>query len=129
MQRHKLEAVAECITHYSGYLKPESALYAGRNPGGLVAFASQPKDAQGFRTFRSVLDGMQALIFDVQLKMTGKARTVLLPSATLADFAQAYGHPAAAAVAWSSFLRKALHDQTISHKTEISYFLGDNDVL
>lgn len=124
----KLEAVADAVAHYSGYLKPESPLYAGRNPGGLKAFSARhAKDAEGFRTFHSVLDGMQALIFDVELKLTGKSRAALTPDHTLTDFAAAFEKTAAEARAWAAFLRQALRDTTITQKTQIRYFLETPD--
>lgn len=128
MNKRKLEALAEARVRYSGYLNADNSLYAARNPGGLVAFSStQTKDEQGFRTFRSMLDGMQALLFDVELKMAGRSRAALSPESTLTDFAEACGQQATAAVAWASFLRKALRDTNISQKTTIAYFIGDTD--
>lgn len=123
MERCKLEAVAEAIMRTSGYTQPENPLYVARNPGGLKAFSpSQPKDEHGNRVFNSLLDGLQALLFDVSLKLEGKSRHKLGPSSTLAEFAVACGQPATAATAWAAFLRKALHDETINQKVHLSYF-------
>ena len=126
MKRKTIEAMAEAIARTSGYWNADTACYQARNPGGLVAFKeSHDRDATGLRVFPSVLDGMQALFYDVQLKLEGKARTKLLPSATLADFSEACGLQRTAAVNWAAFLRKALDDQTISHKSTIDKFLGE----
>lgn len=126
MDRKVIEAVAEAIIRTSGYWNADNPLYDARNPGGLLAFsATQSKDANGNRIFASVLDGMQALIYDVGLKLEGKSRARLRPDQTFADFAAACGLPNAG-VAWSAFLRKALHDSTISPKTPIEHFLKSN---
>lgn len=126
IDQRKLEALAEAIAHTSGYYIPDNPLHDARNPGGLRAvFAAHKRDEAGYRVFRSFLDGMQALLFDIQTKLVGKSRAKLTPNNTLADFAIAFGQPAAAAQTWSKFLRRALHDATISHKTTIEYFFGD----
>ena len=124
MNRRKLEALAEAVVAYSGYLQPDSALHAARNPGGLKALgATQSRDDKGNRTFRSVLDGYQALLYDVELKATGKSRAQLRPDQSLIDLSAAYNLPITTASAWSRFLRQALSDSTISAKTPLSYFL------
>lgn len=121
-----LEAICEAIQKTSGYDIPDSALYAARNPGGLVAYSPvQAKNDDGQRVFNSLLDGFQALRYDAQLKLAGQSRAQLKPDQTLTDFAAAYGYPFAAQ-AWAKFLRRALHDDSINHKTKIEYFLiGD----
>jgi len=126
MNKRKLEAIAEAIAETSGYKIPDGPLYAARNPGGLKAISpAHAKNEHGHRTFSSVLDGLQALLFDIEVKMTGRAKIKLQPTSTLSDFAVAFGQPATAAQAWSKFLRRALHDDKITHKTTIQYFLGE----
>jgi hypothetical protein len=126
VNKRKLEALAEAIAHTSGYYIPDNPLHDARNPGGLRAvFAAHKRDANGHRVFQSFLDGMQALLFDIQTKLEGKSRAKLTSSSTLSDFAIAFGQPAAAAQVWTKFLRRALHDDAISHKTTIEYFFGD----
>ena len=123
MDRKVIEAVAEAIVKTSGYWNADNPIYDARNPGGLLAFSpTQTRDANGYRIFASSLDGMQALLYDVQLKLNGKSRSKLAPKNTLADFAASCGLPNAA-VAWSAFLRKALHDAEIRPTTPISHFL------
>ena len=124
MDKRKLEALAESIIAYSGYLQPDSDLHKARNPGGLKALgATQSRDDKGNRTFRSFLDGSQALLYDVELKVTGKSRAQLRPDQNLIDLSAAYNLPITTASAWSRFLRQALSDSTISAKTPLSYFL------
>jgi len=125
MDKKVIEAVAEAIVRTSGYWNADNPIYDARNPGGLLAFSpTQSRDDNGYRVFASALDGMQALMYDVQLKLSGKSRARLKPEQTFADFAAACGLPNAA-VNWAAFLRKALHDSTINPKTPISHFLGE----
>lgn len=126
MDRKIIEAVAEAIVKTSGYWNADNPIYDARNPGGLLAFSpTQSRDVSGYRVFASSLDGMQALLYDVQLKLSGKSRAKLKPENTLADFAAACGLPNAG-VAWSAFLRKALHDANINPKTPLAHFLGQD---
>lgn len=126
MDRRILEAFAEAIAETSGYRNPEGDLYAARNPGGLPAVSSSHlKDVNGNRVFNSVLDGIQALIFDIEVKMSGKSKARLQPTNTLADFAVAFGQPATAAQPWAKFVRRALRDGSVTHKTTLSHFLGE----
>lgn len=125
MTRQKLEALSEAVSAYSGYSDPASPLYAARNPGGLKA-AGQPDDGQGNRVFRSVIDGFQALFFDVELKVTGRSRAKLKPESTLIDLSTSYNLPILTATAWARFLRKALNDTTISAHTPLSYFTKES---
>lgn len=122
VDRRNLEAVSEAVAAYSGYFEAGSPLYDARNPGGLKALAGQPSDGKGNRTFRSVIDGYQALFYDIDLKVTGKSRAQLKPESTLIDLSNSYGLPIATATAWSRFLRKALHDLEIKSSTPLSYF-------
>ena len=123
-----VEALAEAITKYSGYLEPSSELHAARNCGGLRATSMRhAKTEQGYRIFNSFIDSMQALLFDLQTKLAGKSWAELKPESTLKDLALSYSLPDTTAAAWARFLRAALRDSTISDKTELSYFTkGDN---
>ena len=119
----KLEALAEAIAQYSGY-EPGSDLWMARNPGGLKSYSPKhEKDTHGNRVFASVLDGMQALVFDVKLKLTGKSKAQLKPTNTLADLAASYGKSLVEGDARAKFLRKALHNTEINRKTPLAYFL------
>ena len=120
MNRQRLEALAEAIAHVSGYA-PGSPLYAARNPGGLRPTSEKhARDEHGNRVFRSVLDGMQALLFDLDIKVNGR----LSPDSTLLDLAIAY-HQQQAAKAWARFLKSALHDDSINPNTVLKQFLED----
>ncbi len=121
--RRKLEALAEAIMKYSGYLEPSSELHAARNPGGLKATSMKHKHNElGQRTFNSFIDGVQALLFDLRVKLAGESWASLSDESTLKDLALSYSHPANTATTWAKFLRAALKDETISAETKLEYF-------
>jgi hypothetical protein len=118
----KLESLAEAVIRYSGY-EPTSELYLARNPGALKATSMRhATNAQGYRIFNSFIDGVQALLFDIDLKITGKSWAKLQPTSTLRDLALSYSLEVTTATAWARFLRAALRDQAISGETELQYF-------
>jgi hypothetical protein len=111
------DALVDAIVQYSGYRVPGSAIHKARNPGGLKAFGgTKTRDAENYRVFKSDIDGLQALKFDVQLKITGRAR---VKCETLSDLATAYHAPIKS---WVTFLRQALSDPTISAKSPLTIF-------
>ena len=120
----KIEILAESIIRYSGYSEPDSALYAARNPGALKATSMRHlKNEHGHRVFSSFIDGVQALLFDLDLKLSGKSWANLSHTSTLEDLALAYSLPFTVADAWSKFLKKALGDSTINRRTPLSFFM------
>jgi|SRR6185312_1410209 len=122
MDRRVTEALAEAIQRYSGYLEPQNPLHIARNPIGLRPLKPEhPFDEFGNRIFKSVLDGMQAAIFDLEVKIGGR----LSPSCTLTDLAISYGRQASEAQAWSRYLRQALNDESINARTALSRFLEE----
>jgi hypothetical protein len=126
MNKRRIEALTEAVSRYSGYFSPESDLYVCRNPLGLKAFSPlQLRNEDGFRVFASLIDGYQAGIYDVTLKVSGQSKAHLKPTDTLSDFAVALGQPYTAADAFAGFLRKALHTETINRKTPLSIFLEE----
>lgn len=120
MNRQRLEVLAEAIAHVSGYA-PGKPLYYARNPGGLKPTSEKhARDEFGNRVFRSMLDGMQALLFDLDIKVNGR----LSEGSTLRDLAVAY-HQELAAKTWARFLKAALRDDTIGPHTALKDFLED----
>lgn len=114
------DTLIDAIVQYSGYRIPGSPVYKARNPGALKAYSpSQPRDSEGNRVFKTEIDGLQALKFDVRLKRDGKSKR---KCATLTDLALAYDQPATAAKAWVSFIRLATGDDSVSVKTPLTYF-------
>lgn len=121
MNRQRLEVLAEAIAHVSGYTDPRHPLYIARNPGGLRPTSEKhARDEFGNRVFRSMLDGMQALLFDLDIKVNGR----LSEGSTLRDLAVAY-HQELAAKTWARFLKAALRDDTIGPHTALKDFLED----
>jgi hypothetical protein len=111
------DALVDAIVQYSGYRVPGSAVHKARNPGGLRAHGAKSRDADNYRVFKSDIDGLQALKFDVRLKLSGAAR---VKCATLAELATAYDAPVKS---WVAFLKQALNDNTIAAKSPLSIFL------
>jgi hypothetical protein len=123
MDKRKLEALCEAVISYSGYREPNSPVYQARNPGNLKAFKpDQPQDEEGRRIYSSVIDGMQSLLWDMQLKLSGQSVARLTPESTLTDLVKAYHLPDLTSQAWARFLRAALQTQEINSKTTISFF-------
>lgn len=121
MDRLMAEILVQAISHYSDFA-PGTPLFKARNPIGLRPLKPEhPFDEFGNRVFRSILDGYQSAIFDVEVKVGGR----LSPTSTLTDLALAYGRKPTEAQAWSKYLRAALEDSTINARTEISRFLEE----
>jgi hypothetical protein len=124
----RVEALAEAVTKYSGYAEPSSDLHAARNPGALKATSMRHvKNEKGYRVFNSFIDGVQALLFDLDTKLSGQSWAKLTPDSTLEDLALSYSLPYTAATAWARFLRASLHDETVTSKTPLSYFTKDKE--
>lgn len=114
------DALVDAIIHHSGYRTPGSALHIARNPGGLKAYSvKQARDAEGNRVFTSDIDGIQALKFDLRLKLSGKSKA---RCKSFSDLVSAYSQPDTAARAWVLFIRRALNDQTISVSTPLEFY-------
>ena len=124
----RVEMLAEALTTYSGYNDPSGPLYQARNPIGLRATSMRhEKNEQGHRVFNSFIDGIQAALFDISTKLSGKSWAELTPDSTLEDLAVSYSQPGTAADAWARFLRKALNDSTVTKRTPLSYFTKDTN--
>lgn len=119
----KIEALAEAVTRFTGYHQPESSLHKARNPGALKAtLPEQPKDAQGYRVYASLLDGYQSLLHDLSKKLSGSSNSRLRLDSTLNDLALVRNEPITTARSWALFLRAALSNDTLSPKTPLSFF-------
>lgn len=119
---NKIEALADAIAYHVKSHEPASQAYKNRNPGNLRAVSlKHPRDPHGFRVFNSHLDGYQALLFDLRVKLSGKSRA-RLNSATLNDLITAYGLTRDDARGISRWLTYAL-DPTIAPELDLAYFL------
>jgi hypothetical protein len=122
----RLEALADAIAHYSGWTNPESEAYQARNPGALPAISSKHiRNAKGQRVFRSMLDGYQALLFDLAIKCSGHSHTRLKPISTLRELMLAYHQPDTTGKFVAKYLKRALQDEQISENTPLRYFVEE----
>jgi hypothetical protein len=126
---NKLEHIVNAIAKLNGLLDPTSDAYRLKNPLLLRSFAMIGKhqvDPEGRRVFESVLNGLKAAMFDIELKASGKSRANAGPDSSLEEFLKCYQINTSLAVDHIvSFLRRALNDQNISKHTLISYFTED----
>lgn len=132
-----IEALAQAIAAFSGYRDPGSDLFHANNPGGLRATSPEhAKDYDDNRVFRSFLDGWQALMHDIEVKLTRPdSRAQLNPTEhTLPDLARFFvfhtknkqivdRYSRRLAHSWAEFLRKALKDPEINKNTKLERFL------
>jgi hypothetical protein len=89
-----LEAIADAIYLYEGN-KARDRAYRNRNPGNLRATApDQPIDEEGYRVFKSFVEGYNALLHDLASKATGMNKSGLTFDSSLLDLFRVYA-PAA----------------------------------
>lgn len=125
----KIEALLESIGKLNGAFNPETECYAIRNPLMMRSWAQPGKhlitDA-GVRIFPSILAGMKAGLFDLELKIKGQSRAGLKSTDALTNLLGCYGIQNPQAIkSVVSFLRRALADENIEAKTQLSYFLPE----
>jgi hypothetical protein len=121
---NRLEALADAISFYHNSHDPSSPAYQNRNPGMLKAISlKHARDENGFRLFNAFIDGYQALLYDLQLKVTGKSFAKLPPNANINDLMRAYGHTGAlVGERITKFVRKALQISDIHATTPLAFF-------
>ena len=121
---NKLEVLADAIAYNNKAHEPESPAYQNRNPGNLLAFSfKHPRDEQGRRIFSSLLDGYQALLFDLRIKCQGKSRANIPDTANLTDLMKSYGHEGVLAGRYiAKRIRKAISVE-VTESTPLSFFL------
>jgi|SRR5581483_242854 len=126
---NRVEALVDAIGKVNGIHDPESIAYKLRNPLLVRSFARPGKhetDDQGRRVFNSLLSGYKAGLFDAELKLKGTSRAGLRPDDTLENILGVYGIKEPGGISnIVSFLRRALHDQSINKATPLAYFLSD----
>jgi hypothetical protein len=117
----RIEALALALAHANNWMEPDSLAFSLMNPGLLKAFKlSQTMDANQHRVFESVLNGFQALLYDLETKCSGRSRSKLKPTSAITDLLAVYSQSNPGAVL--KFLRKALN-VSITDKTPLSFFL------
>ena len=121
---NRLEALADSIAFYHNSHEPTSSAYQNRNPGMLVAISlKHARDEAGFRLFNAFIDGYQALLYDLQLKVTGKSFAKLPDNPTINDLMRAYGHHGAlVGQRIAKYIAKALQLE-VHATTPLSFFL------
>jgi hypothetical protein len=122
----RLEALADAISYYNQAHEPTSPAYRNRNPGNLRAFSLRHvHDEDGHRIFNSILDGYQALLYDIKIKASGNSHSKLKKlDPTLNDLMRTYGHSGVKVGDYiAKRIRKALGDETITGDTLLSFFM------
>ena len=124
---NRLEILLDAIGSFNGcFTNPESTAYQLKNPLLLKSFGPPGKhetDIEGRRKFTSLVAGYRAGLYDLQLKCGGQSRVHLKPTDALASLLRVYGFSESDSYKKIvSFLRRATKDETISDKTELSYF-------
>lgn len=117
----RIEALLDAISACNGFRNPESHAYQARNPLMLKEFTNGVYRDR-LRRFSSVLHGIQAGLFDLQVKCSGKSHAKLDPP-TLQGLVRVYALPDRTADYAARYLRKALGDAAISECTELTYFV------
>lgn len=117
-----LEALADAFMHHEGWF-PGSRSNRNRNPGNLRPWKDgQPKDDGGYRVFPSLVEGYQALLDDLEVKLHGSHG--LTPNSTLLDLLNIYApagdnnNPNAYATAVAQWVSTAL-GKPITTKTTL----------
>jgi hypothetical protein len=148
----RLEALADAIISRSFYTDPESAQYQHRNPLGLRAFCrhhvvvvnceeckDKPlmhknnegthlrryDDKTGMRIFDSHIQGYTSGLYDLEKKCTGNSYSKVQKCSSIRELMRSYYLPDGTAESVARFLRKALHDESISEHTPIEYFVSE----
>lgn len=123
----KLEALLDAISKINNAYNPDGDLYHLRNPLKVRSFARPGKHQiteDGLRIFPSILAGMKAGLFDLELKIKGQSRAGLKTTDSLSSLLGLYGVQSKQAVdSVVSFLRRAMKDQNVKASTELSYFI------
>ena len=123
---NRLEALADAISHYSGYDDPTHRTYLARNPGRLKAFLPhQKKTLEDLRVFDKHVDGYAALMFDLSVKCTGKSRIGLKATSPLKEllFSLDFNIGDGGVRNVVTYLRRALKDETLNDEVPLNYFV------
>jgi hypothetical protein len=117
----RLEALLDAISAYNGFKDPDSHAYQARNPLMLKEF-ERGIYRDRLRRFRSLVHGIQAGIFDLNVKCSGKSNAKI-EEHTLQGLMRVYSLPDGTANYVARYLRKALKDNAIKETTELKYFV------
>lgn len=127
MAVNKIEALLDAIGRLNQIGVPESLAYKLRNPLLLKSYAKLGRhttNSDGLRTFTSLLAGLKAGIFDLDLKLKGLSRAGLKSTDQLRNLLGVYGiHEKAAIDNIVAFIRRAINDESVSATTPLSFFI------
>lgn len=120
----RIEALADALAYYHRSHEPDSQAYKNRNPGNLKAISfKNAKDENGLRVFNSILDGYQALLFDLRIKCSGRSRAYKFgDNPTIESLLLAYGQGKPAAKYIAKQITKSLNLE-IKLDTPLGFFL------
>lgn len=131
MSVKRIESIADAIARLNQSHVPDSLAYQLRNPLLLRSYAKLGRhsvNTDGLRIFSSLLAGLKAGLFDLDLKIRGLSRAGLKPTDTLRNLLLVYAiNEKAAMDNVVSFVRRALKDESISLQTPLSFFLEDGE--
>lgn len=121
----RIEALADALASLNDWTNPDADAYRLRNPGMLRAFTLRHEmDEQGRRVFPSLVDGYQALIYDLRKKCEGGSRSKLKPTSVLRELlVRGYSHSPSAEEYVLCFLQKALAPVAVDSATPLKFFL------
>src|SRR4029077_12227326 len=112
MSVSKIESLADGIGRLNSIHNPESLAYSLRNPLLLKSYAKLGRhsvNSDGLREFGSLLAGLEAGIFDLDLKLKGLSRAGLKPEDSLKNLLGCYGiSEPAAQTKIVRFIRRAI---------------------
>lgn len=130
VDQQKLEALCGAIAKLNGAFTPEADCYFIKNPLKVRSFARPGKHLitdDGLRIFPSILAGLKAGLFDLELKIKGQSRAGLKTTDTLTNLLSLYGVKETAVRPVVLFLRRALKDEAIKADTPLSYFIDSTE--
>lgn len=120
---NRLEVLADAIAYHNQAHEIDTAAYQNRNPGNLIAFSFKHlRDADNRRIFSSILDGYQALLFDLKVKCSGKSRANMPENPTITDLMKSYGQTVSTARMIAKRIRKALNSE-VTADTPLTFFM------
>lgn len=127
MSVSRLEALHDSIGRLNSIHNPESEAYQIRSPLKLRSYAKLGRhqvNSEGLRVFTSLLAGMKAGLFDLELKLKGLSRAGLKPDDPLKSLLGCYGiQEKAACDNVVAFIRRALKDDSVNINTPLKFFL------
>ncbi len=125
----RIEALSDALAKLNSYQDPSSSAYQLRNPGMLRSFSSKhTANPDGYRVFDRAVNGLQALINDLEVKCSGHSRAQVTGESLISDLLVCYSLPKTSTDTVITFLRHALpeHASAISRTTKLSFFLEAN---